>query len=216
MRERLTVQKVDSPELRAKALGVLRRVYATEKGWVETPEQVLPFRDLEQQSVAWFMACLDSRPVGVTRVLFEIPQDLYRQYELKVVQPGIDIEAFLRANRLAEIGRFAVLPEHRHNVRIAAILMRAATTATVERGCTHFITDVLEADANSPLEFHQRILGFQVVATHDHGELPIDSRRITLLLDLKEAFQRLRVGRNWIYRFITHGWNERLLRQLSA
>jgi predicted DNA-binding transcriptional regulator AlpA len=55
-----------------------------------------------------------------------------------------------------------------------------------------------------------------VVATHDHGELAVKSRRITMLLDLKAAFRRLSLRRSWIYRFITEGWNERLLQQLSA
>lgn len=216
MRQQLTVVRVDSPELREEALSVLRRVYAGEKGWVTRPEQILPQRDVGAPELSWFLARVDGEPVGVTRVLYEIPVDLYRQYQLKVVDPRIDLEAFLRRHRLAEIGRFAVLPEHRANIRVAAILMRATTTETVERGFTHFITDVFEADPNSPLIFHQRVLGFEVVATHEHGELAVASRRITLLLDLKAAFQRLSRGRNWIFRYITEGWSEGLHQRLLA
>lgn len=212
----LKVCRVAGPAERESALEVLRQVYAAEKRWVQDPAQVFPPGDLDSPSLCWFLAEKDGRPVGVTRVLYELPRGLYRHYQLKMVDQEIDIEAFLARHRLAEVGRFAVVPEERQNIRIAAILMRAATTETVERGYTHFITDVFEADPNSPYQFHQRILGFEVVATHDHGELAVESRRITMLLDLKAAFGRLRGGRSWIFRFITAGWNDRLLRQLSA
>lgn len=213
--EDLKVGKVDSAESRQRALAVLREVYAAEKGWVQSPEQVLPESDLGNPALCWFLAEKEGRPVGVTRVLYELPRNLYQTYELKMVHPGIDIEAFLSRHRLAEVGRFAVIPEERQNIRIAAILMRAATTETVERGFTHFITDVFEADPNSPYQFHKRILGFEVVATHDHGEMQVKSRRITMLLDLRAAFKRLSISRSWIYRFITQG-NDRLMQALSA
>ena len=213
--EDLKVEKVVDAGTRDRALRVLREVYAAEKGWVQVPEQVFPLADLDNPSLCWFLAEKGGRPVGVTRVLYELPRGLYQSYELKLVDPRLDIEAFLAKHRLAEVGRFAVVPEERQNIRIAAILMRAATTETVERGFTHFITDVFEADPNSPYQFHRRILGFEVVATHDHGEMQVQSRRITMLLDLKAAFERLSLRRSWIYRFITQG-NDRLLQQLSA
>ncbi len=213
--EMLSVQRVEGAATRERSLAVLRDVYATEKAWVQKPEEVFPLADLDNSSLCWFLAEKGGRPVGVTRVLYELPRNLYQQYELKMVDPSLDIEAFLKRNKLAEVGRFAVIPEERQNIRIAAILMRAATTETVERGFTHFITDVLEADPSSPYQFHRRILGFEVVATHDHGELQVQSRRITMLLDLKEALQRLSLKRSWIYRFITQG-NDRLLGHLEA
>jgi hypothetical protein len=216
MSEELKVSRVAGEEDRSRALEVLREVYAAEKGWVQLPEQVFPAADLDSPALCWFLAEKNGRPVGVTRVLYELPRGLYQSYQLQLVDPRLDIEAFLSKNRLAEVGRFAVIPEERQNIRIAAILMRAATTETVERGFTHFITDVFEADPNSPYHFHKKVLGFEVVATHDHGELAVKSRRITMLLDLKAAFRRLSLRRSWIYRFITEGWNERLLQQLSA
>lgn len=216
VKEELKVMRVSGAAERDRALAVLSEVYAAEKSWVQDPAQVFPAGDLESPSLCWFLAEKNGRPVGVTRVLYELPRGLYRHYELQMVDREIDIEAFLERHRLAEVGRFAVVPEERQNIRIAAILMRAATTETVERGYTHFITDVFEADPNSPYQFHKRILGFEVVATHDHGELAVESRRITMLLDLKAAFGRLRAGRSWIFRFITQGWNDRLLQQLSA
>jgi hypothetical protein len=34
-----------------------------------------------------------------------------------------------------------------------------------------------------------------------------------MLLDLREAYRRLRQGKNWIFRYITQGWNEPWLEQ---
>jgi hypothetical protein len=44
------------------------------------------------------------------------------------------VDAFLRANRLVEIGRFAITPEHRRNLLVAVALMREATRETLEWG----------------------------------------------------------------------------------
>jgi hypothetical protein len=95
-------------------------------------------------------------------------------------------------NQIAEVGRFAVLAEHRGNVLLAAALMRAATEEMVDKGYTHVITDVFEDDTHSPLGFYTRVMGFLPVATHDHGELNCKSRRITLVLDLKSSYRRLK------------------------
>ena len=84
------------------------------------------------------------------------------------------------------------------------------TRETVERGFTHYITDVFENDPHSPYGFHTRVMGFDPVATHDLGELACASRRITLILDLKAAYQRLRRRRGWIYRALTADWDEGL------
>lgn len=214
--ENLTVTMVTSKARRERALGVLDSVYQAEKGWVKTPDQVFPVEDLGSSDTCWFLAELKGLPVGVMRVLYEIPHDLYKQYQLEVVDPRLDIEAFLHDNRLAEVGRFAVVPDQRGNIRVAAALMRAATLETLERGCSHFITDVFEADANSPYEFHRRILGFEVVATHEKGELAVASRRITMLLDLHAALKRLNSSRSWIFRSISQGWNDALLARYSA
>ena len=124
--------------------------------------------------------------------------------------------AFLAANRIAEIGRFAVLPEYRGSMMVAAALMRVATEEAVRRGFTHFITDVFEDDPHSPYGFHTRVIGFHPVATHDIGELNSTSRRITLILDLKAAYNRLRRRGNWIYRYLTRRWDASLHERLAA
>lgn len=215
LRDELTVRKVNDAAGRRASLDVLSTVYLGEKGW-GTPEQLFPESDLSFGNVSWFLAERDGKPVGVTRVLYEIPFELYAAYQFELEVPGLDVEAFVRANRIAEVGRFAVIPEFRKQILVAAILMRAAATETVERGFSHFITDVFEADPNSPFEFHKRILGFEIVASHTHGELQIESKRITMLLDLKAAYQRMSSRRNWIFRYITDGWNERLIDQMSS
>ena len=94
--------------------------------------------------------------------------------------------------------------------------MRAAVKETIERDFTHYITDVFEGEANSPYDFHRRVMGFQTVATHDTGELNCNCRRITMLLGIKEAYQRLRKEGGWIFRFLTEDWSEQLHRQLMA
>jgi hypothetical protein len=94
--------------------------------------------------------------------------------------------------------------------------MRAATTETVERGFSHLITDVFEGEVTSPYHFHQSVLGFETVATHEVGELRFNGRRITMLLDLREAYQRHRRRKNWIHRHITSNWSEQMVQRLPA
>ncbi|MEM9552897.1 MAG: GNAT family N-acetyltransferase [Acidobacteriota bacterium] len=216
MRDDLSVEKVDDEAAWRDSLTVLESVYQGEKGWIQSTEDFFPAADLGSERVSWFLARLSGEPVGLLRVLYEIPFALYEEYQFELVDSSIDVEAFVRDNRIAEIGRFAVVPEHRKKILVAAILMRAAATETVERNFTHFITDVFEGDPNSPFDFHRRILGFQIVATHDAGELHTQFRRITMLLDLREALLRLRSGNNWIFRYITQGWSDKIWQQLSA
>ncbi|MEM8932823.1 MAG: GNAT family N-acetyltransferase, partial [Acidobacteriota bacterium] len=59
-------------------------------------------------------------------------------------------------------------------------------------------------------------LGFETVATHETGEMKTSSRRVTMLLDLAKAYRRLQQGKNWIFRYITQGWNEKILESLSS
>jgi ribosomal protein S18 acetylase RimI-like enzyme len=214
--DRLSVRRIDHEADRRKAHRVLAEVYQTEKSWVADLDEFYPPEDLEREHVSWFLAEVDGRPVGVARVLYQLPVDLYRAYGFELVDKGLDVEAFLADHRIAEVGRFAVISRYRKRIMVAVILMRAAANETLERGFTHFITDVFETDPNSPMKFHQRILGFQTVATHSVGELNHMGRRITMLLDLKGAFQRLKLSNNWVFRYVTQGWSDRLVQQLSA
>ncbi|RMF74495.1 MAG: GNAT family N-acetyltransferase [Acidobacteria bacterium] len=214
LRDRVSVTRVETPEQREQALEVIRATYRDEKRWVGDEAGQLPPEDLERDDVSWFCAFVDDRPVGVLRVLYDPPLELYAKYGFELLDRGIDVEKFIKAHRIAEVGRFAVIPEYRKYIVVVAALMRAASTETVARGYTHYITDVFEDDPHSPYQFHTRVMGFEPVATHEVGELNSSSRRITLVLDLKAAYRRLRAKGTWIYRFLTEGWDEGLHRRL--
>jgi hypothetical protein len=212
-REDVTVLPVTDAPGRAATLEVLRSTYLTEKGWVADPAEVFPAVEIERENVLWLTAFADGRPVGTLRVGFDPPIEGYARYKLEFLDPRLDVAAFLRRNRIAEIGRFAVVADARGNIMIPASLMRAAVKTTLTRGYTHFVTDVLEDDPHSPLGFHTRVLGFQKIATHRTGELLSDSRRITLVLDIMAAYLRLRDRKSWIFRYLASGWEDWLRQQ---
>jgi ribosomal protein S18 acetylase RimI-like enzyme len=215
MLKQTRVIRVASAPERDLALAVLRSTYEAEKGWVDRAESQLPVSDLESPQVSWFVALRGSRPAGVLRVYYEPPVAQYRAYNVTLLDQRIDVDRFLQTNRIAEIGRFAIVPRYRRNLMIAVALMRAATRETVDRGFTHYITDVFENDPHSPYGFHTRVMGFAPVATHDHGELHCVCRRITLILDLKAAYRQLKARNSWIFRSLTADWDERLHRLLA-
>ena len=74
--------------------------------------------------MSWFLARLSGEPAGVLRVNYALPVEQYRSYGLRVLRPGIDVARFLRTSRLAEIGRFAIVPRLRRNLSISVALMR--------------------------------------------------------------------------------------------
>jgi hypothetical protein len=213
---RIAAMRITDEAGRHAALHVLSTTYQHEKGWVNDPDNQFPASDLGHTDIAWFIVHLDGHPVGVLRTLFNPPLLQYAKYRLKLIDPRVDVEAFLRQHRIAEVGRFAVVAEHRGNVMLVAALMRVATQEMVVRGCSHVITDVFEDDPHSPLGFHTRVMGFTPVATHDHGELNCQSRRITLLLDLKSSYQRLKAKGNWVYRYLTARWPDALHQRFAA
>ncbi|HAM71114.1 MAG TPA: GNAT family N-acetyltransferase [Verrucomicrobiales bacterium] len=210
----MSVIRVEDDAGREQALSVMRAIYRDEKNWVRADEKLVNLDDVGDEGVSWFVVRVGPRPVAVLRVLYNLPIDLYRHYGFKMTRPGFDLESFLRDNRIAEIGRFAVLPEFRKHILVVGSLMRAAVKETIERDYTHYITDVFEGEANSPYDFHRRVMGFQTVATHDTGELNCPCRRITMLLDLREAYLRLRKEGKWVFRFLTKEWGEQHHRAL--
>lgn len=212
----IDVEQVASPAQRAETLSVLRETYRDEKHWIDDESTVFPIEDLDNEHVAWFLATSRGQPAGVLRVHYAPPLHLYRQYNLKMTTPGIDVEGFINDNAIAEIGRFAVVPKQRRHLKIVAALMRAATADTIARGFTHYITDVFEGETHSPYHFHTRVFGFTPVATHEVGEMNCANRRITLILNLREAYHRLAGRRNRVFRSITEGWDEQLHKRLSA
>jgi hypothetical protein len=203
---------------RQRALAVLDATYAAEKQWVESAEALFPEEDLRDERITWIVATVDDAPAGVLRVHFDPPLDRYREYDLDPLDGAadLDVDAFIREHRIAQIGPFAVLPEYRRRFRVVFWLMRVAGAETLQRGFTHYVTDIFEDEEHSPYRFHTRVLGFRPVATHETGEMDCLHRRVTLILDLKEAYRRLRASKNRLYRFLTDGVKLPLVRGPSA
>jgi hypothetical protein len=210
--DRQFAQRVVDDAGRRAVVEVLRATYQREKRWVSDPEAQFPVEDLSRGDISWFLVTTRrGRPAGVVRVLYDPPLGLYAKYGFTPIDPAMQVEEFVRNNRIAEIGRFAVKPRYRRRVVLAAGLMSGATAEVIERGYTQF-----EDDPNSPLGFHTRVMGFHPVATHDVGELQCRSRRITMVLDLRACYQRLKSRGNWMFRFLTGQWDERLHRLMAA
>jgi hypothetical protein len=109
------------------------------------------------------------------------------------------------AGKFVEIGLFMILPKYRKKILVAIRLIGASVQEVVERNYTHFITDVFEGEPHSPLKFHTRILGFEVIGQHLYGELNCSLTRIILTLNILKAYKRLRRQKNRIYWNLTEG-----------
>ncbi|MFB6279968.1 MAG: GNAT family N-acetyltransferase [Salinibacter sp.] len=203
---------------RRQALDVLNATYAEEKDWVDSASALFPTKDLGDESTSWIVASVDKDPAGVLRVDFDPPLEQYTEYEFDPLDgaPDLDVDAFIQNHRTAEIGPFAVLPKFRRRLRVVFWLMRVAGRETLRRNYTHYVTDIFQGEEHSPYQFHTRVLGFRPVATHETGEMDCLHRRITLVLNLKEAYERLRESRNRLYRFLTKGIDATLLHSFSA
>jgi len=217
LRSDTTAVRATTPTDRRAVLAVLDATYAGEKRWVRDAADMFPARDLADDALTWVVATVDDAPAGVLRVHYEPPLHRYHEYGLESLEdgPDVDVDAFIRENQIAEIGRFAVLPEYRRRIRVVFGLMRMASVDTLRRGYTHYVTDIFEGEAHSPYNFHTRVLGFRPVAAHQAGEMDCLHRRITLVLNLKKAYRRLKETKNRLYCFLTDGWDEALHQQLS-
>lgn len=98
----------------------------------------------------------------------------------------------------------------RSHPRVVLALMRAALAEGLERGAEQLLTTVFENDPHSPLDFHERRLGFERIGWHERGELACGSRRILLRLDLQAAFERLG-SRHGVAAELARGLEGRLL-----
>lgn len=205
---RVTARRVVLEQDRRRVVEVLAETYWREKHWVNDPETEVPPGDLDRSDVAWFVVSLEDRAAGALRVRYDPPYAQYLGYGLEMLDRTLQVEEFIRSNRIAEVGRFAVKPQFRGQFMVAAALMRAATQAVVARGYTHLVTDVFEDDPHTPYGFHTRVIGFCPVATHEIGELHCRSRRITLVLDIGRAYERLKTRGHWLYRYLTSQWDE--------
>ncbi|WP_022834410.1 N-acyl amino acid synthase FeeM domain-containing protein [Salisaeta longa] len=207
MRSDTTARRATTAKDRAHALDVLRATYAQEKQWVAAAEDLFPAADLNNPDIMWAVATVDGMPAGVLRVHYAPPLMQYAQYNLTMKDgaEALDVEAFIREHRIAEIGRFAVRPRYRRRIRVVFKLMQIAACDTLQRGFSHYVTDVFEGEEHSPYNFHTRVLGFRPIATHAAGEMDTLHRRITLVLDIQEAFERLRASKNRLYTLLVEG-----------
>lgn len=211
--EHAITRRVTSEAERQQVIEVLRQTYAREKGWIAEPESQIPADDLTRESVAWFVTTMGGEPVGVLRILFDPPIEQYAKYSLKLIDPTFKVDELLQGSRIAEVGRFAVVAKRRSRFTVATSLMRAAFNEIVARGYTHLVTDVFEDDPHSPYGFHTRVIGFKPIATHDVGELKSRSRRITLVLDMRAGYRRLKERSRWLFQTLTMDFTERMHRK---
>ena len=174
----------------------------------------IPVEIGESAKYSWFLALVNGRPAGVIRLAYDPSLEFPPELEVSL-DAGVDLARMARECRVVDIGRFMIAPEFRKNIRVVLKLMRAAIREVVERGYTHFLTDVFETDPNSPLHFHTKILGFERIGSHLRGELNCSSTRIILTLDILKAYQRLRDRKDRIYFEVTEGIRELLDEKLA-
>jgi hypothetical protein len=111
---RLTRARRVATELdRQRALAVMRATYQREKGWVHDVEPMFPVEDMRRGDVSWFIATRRNEPIGVLRVLYNPPIELYQKYGLTPIDGNLAVYDLIKSQRIAEVGRFAVIPERR-------------------------------------------------------------------------------------------------------
>jgi hypothetical protein len=212
---RIRAVKVKTAEDIRDALKVISEVYMKEKRWISSLDDQIP-GDLEQHpEVSWFLVRLNKKPAGVLRLLYDPALEFPPEFKVEL-DKNVNIEKLKLEGRFVEIGRFMIIPEYRTYILIALRLMRAAIREVVEKDYTHFITDVFENEPNSPLKFHTRILGFEIIGRHLFGDLNCSCTRIILTLDILKAYKRLKERRSSIYRTITGGISDLLDKKLIA
>jgi hypothetical protein len=215
MSNAVTVVKVLSRAERAEALAVVEAVYRHEKRWLSDVESEIPADPSARRDQSWFLVRVDGAPAGAIRLAYDPALSLPAELEV-TLEPGVDLEALRRRGRFVDIGRFMILPRHRRNLRVAMRLMRAASLEVIERGYTHFLTDVFADDPHSPLGFHTRVLGFERIATHARGELACASPRVLLVLDIARGYERLKATESRVYRELAQGMGELLAARETA
>jgi hypothetical protein len=206
--------KVMDSQTRELAIQVISSVYLQEKNWIRKPEDEIPHDISSSTKYSWFLATVNGEPAGVIRLTYDPSLEFPPELGVTLNQ-GIDLEKMAKDCKMVDIGRFMIIPQYRKNIRVALRLMRASIKEVVERGYTHFITDVFESDPHSPLHFHTKVLGFERIGSHIHGELNCSSTRIILTLDILKTYEKLKIRKNKIYLEMTEGIRELLDEQLA-
>ncbi len=212
---RVSVGKILDFKSRDQALEIIKTVFGQEKNWLKDSAGQIPKDLVHQTQCSWFMARVNGRPAGLLRLIYDPPLEMPKECVV-TLKEGVSLDALSRGNRFVEIGRFMILPEYRRNVRVSLRLMQMAFKEVVERDYSHFITDVFENEPNSPLNFHTRVLGFEIIGTHLYGDLNCSCTRIILTLDILKAFRALRLRRHRVFMSITRGVRGLLNKKVSA
>ncbi len=206
--------KVKTAEDIRDSLKVVKEVYLKEKNWIFTLDDQIP-SDLEKHNeISWFLVRIGNKPAGVLRLLYDPELEFPPEFKVEL-KNNINFDDLKTGGKFVEIGRFMIIPAYRKYILIALRLMRAAIKEVVERDFTHFITDVFEGEPNSPLNFHTKILGFEIIGRHLFGELNCKCSRIILTLDILKAYKRLKERRSKIYSKITEGISDLLEKKLA-
>lgn len=212
---RIETCKVINSRTRNLALQIVEAVYRQEKNWIHTINQEIP-EDIAQIShCSWFLATVDDNPAGVIRLVYDPPLEFPPEYQV-TLDNTIDLEHLAQVGKFVDIGRFMILPKYRRKILVAIRLMGAAVKEVIERNYTHFITDVFQGEPHSPLKFHTKILGFEIIGTHLHGELNCSLTRIILTLDILKAYSRLKLRRKHLYESLTEGFRGLLEQKMVA
>ena len=215
MRAEVKAKKILTAEDREHAFAVIEAVYRNEKQWIQSSSAEIPADIAGRQDQSWFLVAVDGEPAGVIRLVYDPPLEMPAEYGV-TLEEGIDLEGLKRHGRFVDIGRFMILPKYRRNIRVVMKLMRAAIVEVVERGYTHFLTDVFENDPHSPLRFHTQVLGFERIGTHQYGDLACASLRIILILDIARAYQRLKKRENKVWKELGEGVRDVMEDRLPA
>jgi hypothetical protein len=206
--------KVEDSTTREQAIQVITKVYLREKNWISLPESEISTEISTSTKYSWFIATVNGKPAGVIRLAYDPSLEFPAELGVTLNQ-DIDLVQLAKDCKMVEIGRFMIIPEYRKNIRVALRLMRASIKEVVERGYSHFLTDVFENDPHSPLHFHTKILGFERIGSHLRGELNCSSTRIILTLDILKSYQKLKERKNKIYQEVTEGIRELLDERLA-
>jgi hypothetical protein len=214
--EKITVTRINGLDRAKDMVGIVDAVYHQEKNWIPGITEKMVQAELAQEDkISYFLAEYEGKPAGILRLLYDPELSIPQEYKV-TFNEGISPEYLASLGRYAEIGRFMILPEYRRNITIALRLMRSAIKEVVERGYTHFITDVFEGEATSPYNFHTRILGFEVIGRHIHGELNCSCTRIILTMDILKNYQRLRDAKSRIFDSVIAGIQDVFEKKIKA
>jgi len=212
---KIRVSRVASVGDISDAQAVLNEVYVGEKRWIRDAAGQISGEILPESKCSWFIARHRGKPAGVLRLLYDPELHFPDNIGLKLKE-GVDLDKLRKESRIVEVGRFCILPEYRTSFLVAIRLMKGAIREVVERGYTHFITDVFENEPTSPYKFHTRILGFEVIGTHLYGELNCSCTRIIMTLDILKAYKTMKERRSRIYNSLTYGIRTLLNSRLKA